>query len=128
MNSTAQGDYRIFVGAFPTGELAERIQTLRKQHDATTARITAPHVTLAGTYWRSGSPIPESESATMTALTAVQGKIAPFALELGGIESFPPAHRVIYLAVQATAALRQARQSLLAVLGNDKARHFVPHL
>jgi hypothetical protein len=28
MNNNA-GDYRIFVGAFPTGELAERIQSVR---------------------------------------------------------------------------------------------------
>jgi hypothetical protein len=43
-------DYRIFVGAFPEGDLADRIQAVRLQHDARTARITAPHVTLAGTY------------------------------------------------------------------------------
>jgi hypothetical protein len=48
------GDSRIFVGAFPAGELAERIQAVRLRHDANTARITAPHVTVAGTYWRSG--------------------------------------------------------------------------
>ena len=35
------GDYRIFVGAFPTSELAERIQAVRLQHDAKTACITA---------------------------------------------------------------------------------------
>ena len=41
-------DYRIFVGAFPEGDLADRIQTVRLQYDAKTARITAPHVTMAG--------------------------------------------------------------------------------
>ena len=58
-------DYRIFVGAFPEGDLADRIQAVRLQYDAKTARITAPHVTLAGTYWRSGPPIPENEATTI---------------------------------------------------------------
>jgi len=35
------GDYRIFVGAFRTGELAERIQAVRLRHDAKTARTLA---------------------------------------------------------------------------------------
>ena len=37
------GDYRIFVGAFATGELAERIQAVRLRHDAKTARTPALH-------------------------------------------------------------------------------------
>jgi len=43
------GDYRIFVGAFPTGDFVDRVQALRKQRDPKTARITPPHVTLAET-------------------------------------------------------------------------------
>jgi 2'-5' RNA ligase len=65
-------DYRIFIGAFPTGELAERIQAVRLQHDAKTARITAPHVTMAGTYWRSGPATPENERDAIARLQAVQ--------------------------------------------------------
>ena len=57
----SRGDYRIFVGVFPTGDLADRIQGLREQCDPVTARITAPHVTLAGTYWRTGPATPENE-------------------------------------------------------------------
>lgn len=128
MEPKAQGDYRIFVGAFPTGELADRIQALRTQHDAKTAYITAPHVTIAGTYWRAGPPTPENEKGTMTALTAIQQELPPLALILGGIDHFPPGHRVIYLAVQLTAALRKTRQKLLDVLGSDKHRGFTPHL
>ncbi|MFN8490558.1 MAG: 2'-5' RNA ligase family protein [Caldilineaceae bacterium] len=133
MKPETHGDYRIFVGAFPTGELAERLQALRVQQDAKTAYITAPHVTLAGTYWRSGPPTPENEKATMLALAAVQRELAPFALTLGGIAHFPPGHRVIYLAVQATDALLAVRQKLLTVLGGDKHHgdkhhHFTPHL
>ena len=128
MKPNAQGDYRIFVGAFPTGELAERIQALRVQHDAKTAYMTAPHVTLAGTYWRSGPPTPENEKATMMALSAIQPELPPFELLLGGIAHFPPGHRVIYLAVQMTAALRKTRQKLLDVLGRDKHGRFTPHL
>ena len=44
-------DYRIFVGAFPGGDLGESIQAIRARYDPKTARITAPHVTLAGTYY-----------------------------------------------------------------------------
>ncbi|GAB4159035.1 MAG: hypothetical protein Fur0021_29490 [Candidatus Promineifilaceae bacterium] len=49
-------DYRIFVGAFLTGELAAHMQQVRCRYDAVTAGITPPHVTVAGTYWRTGSP------------------------------------------------------------------------
>ena len=35
---TSHSDYRIFVGAFPTGDLADRIQAVRERHDAKTAR------------------------------------------------------------------------------------------
>lgn len=128
MKRAEQGDYRIFVGAFPTGELAERIQALRSQHDAKTARITAPHVTLAGTYWRSGPPTPENEASTIRVLTALADKIEPFEVTLGGIEFFPPGHRIIYLAVQSGEKLLHARQSLLDALGHDKHRRFTPHL
>src|SRR5512136_1599922 len=95
--SHSAGDYRIFVGAFPTGELAERIQAVRLQHDAKTARITAPHVTMAGTYWRSGPATPENERDTIARLQNVQGRLQPFELALGGVESFLPFNNVIYL-------------------------------
>jgi len=127
MNKTA-GDYRIFVGAFPTSDLAERIQALRQRHDAKTARITAPHVTVAGTYWRSGPATPENEAATVARLRAVQSQIHPFELTLGGIDSFLPLTLVIYLRVEPTAGLLAARRALLDALGPDKNRHFAPHL
>jgi hypothetical protein len=71
MNGT-EGDYRIFVGAFPEGEVAERIQAVRSRHDAKTARITAPHVTMAGTYWRRGPATPENER-DLSPVEGVQG-------------------------------------------------------
>jgi len=71
MNSRA-GSYRIFVGAFLTGELAERVQAVRLQHDAKTARIAAQHVTMAGTYWRSGPATPDNEPDAIARLKAVQ--------------------------------------------------------
>jgi 2'-5' RNA ligase len=122
------GDYRIFVGAFPTGELAERIQAVRLQHDAKTARITAPHVTMAGTYWRSGPATPENESDTIARLQAIQCKLLPFELALGGVESFLPLNNVIYLRVERTASLLAARKVLLDTLGPDKERRYTPHL
>lgn len=122
------GNYRIFVGAFPTGELAERIQAVRLQHDAKTARITAPHVTVAGTYWRCGPATPDNERDTIARLQAVQGRPQPFELALGGVESFLPHVLVIYLRVEPTAGLLAARRILLDALGPDKDRHYTPHL
>lgn len=122
-------DYRIFVGAFPQGDLANRIQALREQYDPVTARITAPHVTLAGTYWRSGPATPENETETIARLQASQHELQPFALAMGGIATFPPADRpVIYLQVAVTPVLLAVRSALLTVLGRDKHRHFTPHL
>lgn len=123
------GDYRIFIGAFPGGELAEQLQALRLQYDPLTARITPPHVTLAGTYWRSGAATPENEARDLGKLSALAGKLPPLTLHLGGVGSFPPAHKpVVCLGVQVTPELLQVRQALLAVMGQDKHRHFSPHL
>jgi hypothetical protein len=63
------------VGAFPTDELAERIQALRQRHDASTALVTAPHVTIAGTYWRTGLATPENETEAIARLQDVQNRI-----------------------------------------------------
>jgi len=122
------GDYRIFVGAVPTGDLAEHIQAVRLRHDAKTARTTAPHVTVAGTYWRSGPATPDNERDTIARLQAVRGRLQPFELVLGGVESFLPHVLVIYLHVEPTAGLLAARQVLLDALGPDKDRHYTPHL
>ena len=122
------GDYRIFVGAFPIGDLAERIQALRQRLDPVTARITPPHVTLAGTYWRRGPATPENEAVAMARLPVAAAQVAPFELDLGGVESFLPQTRVIYLRVAVTPGLLAARQAMLGVLGRDKHRDFHPHL
>ncbi|MBX3012875.1 MAG: 2'-5' RNA ligase family protein [Caldilineaceae bacterium] len=123
------GDYRIFVGAFPQGELADQLQQLREELDPVTARITAPHVTLAGTYWRQGAATPANEAETIARLQAVQNKLGPLTLTLGGVTSFPPADRpVIYLQVAVTPSLLALRSQLLQVVGRDKHRHFTPHL
>jgi len=122
------GDYRIFVGAFPTGDLAERVQALRRRHDPKTARITDPHVTLAGTYWRSGPATPENEASAIACLQDLVNQLGPIHLVLGGVRSFLPRTPVIYLHIEPTDALVAARRVLLGVLGPDKHRHFVPHL
>jgi hypothetical protein len=49
-------DYRIFVGAFPEGDLADRIQAVRLRHDAKTARITHPHALPKGPQRGGGAP------------------------------------------------------------------------
>ncbi len=123
-----QQDYRIFVGAFPTGELAQRIQALRLRLDPVTARITPPHVTLAGTYWRSGLATPENEAVAIADLQLLKDKIAPFHLILGGVSSFLPLTAVLFLQVAVTPELLAVRSHLLDVLGPDKHRRFTPHL
>lgn len=126
MTRRRRGDYRIFVGAFPGGELGQRLQALRKRIDRPTARISAPHVTLAGTYWRSGPPTPENESGLIADLQAAQETIAPFDLVLGGIRRF--GNRVLCLGVMPTDGLLAARKALLRTMGRDKHRRFRPHL
>ncbi len=124
-----KGDYRIFVGAFPAGELALRIQAVRLQYDPRTARITPPHVTLAGTYWRSGPPTPHNEDITIKSLQTAAAQIQPFDLLLGGIRSFPPARQPnIYLAAALIQPLLDARRALLNALGPDGHGRFSPHL
>ncbi len=124
---TAQ-DYRIFVGAFPTGDLARDIQSVRERYDPVTARITPPHVTLAGTYWRSGPPTPASEAEAIRRLETLPGRLEPFELRLGGIRTFPGDRPVIFLGVEITPGLLEARRRLLDLLGQDKHRDFHPHL
>jgi 2'-5' RNA ligase len=134
-------DYRIFVGAFPEGDLADRIQVVRLQHDAKTARITNPHalsaaerrgrtrcVTLAGTYWRSGTPTPENETYTIEQLRAIENQLPRFELKIGGVGTFLPDNPVIYLHIAPTPELLVARRVMLNVIGQDKQRHFTPHL
>ena len=121
-----QGDYRIFIGAFPEGELAGRIQALREKYDPQTAAITAPHVTLAGTYWRYGEATPENETELIHRLQQHADQIAPFELVLGGIRRF--GNRVVYLGVKPTDDLLAARRTLLKIAGQDKHRRYTPHL
>ena len=121
-------DYRIFVGAFPEGDLADRIQVVRLQHDAKTARITNPHVTMAGTYWRSGSPTPENEAHMIKQLHSIEHQLQPFEMKIGGVETFLPDNPVIYLHVEPTPELLAARRIMVNVIGRDKQRHFTPHL
>lgn len=120
------GDYRIFVGAFPTGELAEQIQQVRQEIDSKTAQITAPHVTLAGTYWRNGEATRAGAQGLIDKLDELTGKLNAFTLELGGIRTF--GERVIYLGVQPTGPVQAVRRALINTIGADKHRRFRPHL
>lgn len=122
------GDYRIFVGAFPGGEFAARVQAVRREWDPLTARITPPHVTLAGTYWRSGPPLAASEAAAISRLRDLETRLARFELVLGGLRTFPNDPPVVYLGIEMSSALMEARRMLLSILGTDKHREFTPHL
>ena len=121
-------DYRIFVGALPEGDLGDRIQAVRLRYDAKTARITNPHVTMAGTYWRDGVPTPENEAHTIEQLRSIENQLQPFEMKIGGIETFLPETAVIYLHIEPTSELLAARRVMLNVIGQDKQRHFAPHL
>jgi 2'-5' RNA ligase len=120
------GDYRVFVGAFPSGELADSIQQVRERVDSQTAQITAPHVTLAGTYWRNGDPTPAGAQGLIDRLDTLAGKLRAFELQLGGIQTF--GERVIYLGVAPSEPMLSIRRALLNVIGEDKHRRFKPHL
>ena len=120
------GDYRVFVGAFPTGELAEQIQQLREEVDYKTSQITAPHVTLAGTYWRNGTPTRSGARGLIDRLDTLADRLNKFDLELGGIQTF--GERVIYLGVKPTDPMLAVRRALLNTIGQDKHRRFKPHL
>lgn len=121
-----RGDYRIFVGAFPEGEKIEQIQQLREQIDWKTAQITPPHVTLAGTYWRTGWPTAANEGSLIEKLTTLGPYLKPLSLQLGGIHTF--GQRIIYLGVLPTDNMLAIRNSLLSTMGKDKHRQFKPHL
>lgn len=122
-------DYRIFAGAFLAGELSDHIQAVRRRYDPVTARITPPHVTLAGTYWRSGPATPQNEAAAIARLEDAAAGLSAFDLHLGGIFTFPPADKpVIYLAVVLDEVLLSTRRVLLQALGQDKHQTFTPHL
>ena len=87
------------------------IQAVREQYDIKTARITPPHVTLAGTYWRSGPAHPAYEKETIAALNTLQGKIHKFELTLGGVQVFKTPRPVIYLDVAPDPGLLEARRA-----------------
>ena len=122
-----RGDYRIFVGAFPAGELAAEIQGVRERYDLKTARIAPPHVTVWGTAWRKGTATAENEQETIDQLAEVVPRLPSFELVLGGIQTFT--QRVVYLDVEESAGLRVVRKGLVTALGGDKhGRQFTPHL
>lgn len=120
------GDYRIFVGAFPQGDKIDQVQQLREEIDWKTSQITSPHVTLAGTYWRTGQPTATTESVLIEKLTALAPYAKSFTLQLGGIYTF--GQRVIYLGVLPTDEMMAIRNQLLGIVGRDKHRQFKPHL
>jgi 2'-5' RNA ligase len=85
-------------------------------------------VTLAGTYWRAGSPTTENEAETIRRLETLTGSLQPFDLVLGSIRTFPGERPVVYLGVEAHADLLETRRLLLSILGPDQHAEFHPHL
>jgi 2'-5' RNA ligase len=128
MSQSHQQVYRIFVGAFPTGEIGERIQGIRLRYDSKTARIAPPHVTLAGMYQRSGPATPENEAALIGRLKELEGSLRHFPLILGNVRVFTGANPVVYLGVGLTPEMLAARNALVEIMGPDKHGTFAPHL
>jgi len=127
--TTTPTNYRIFIGAFLSGDLAERIQAIRVRLDPKSAKNTMPHVTLAGTYTRIGLPTPGSEAEAISRLCTLHNSVEPFDLVLSGVRTFPPAEQpVIYLHVESTPGLLAARQVIMDQIGPDKHKRFIPHL
>jgi len=120
------GDYQLFVGAFPTGELADRIQKVRSEVDSESLSIVDPHVTLAGTYWRNGKATRAGAQGLIDRLERLSPKLKPFDLDMGGIYTF--GKRAIYLGVKPTEPLLEVRRYLINWIGEDKHRRFRPHL
>ena len=69
-----------------------------------------------------------NEARAIARLQAIQDRIQPFDLVLGGVRSFLPGTPVIYLHVEPTPGLLAARRVLLQALGPDKHPHFVSYL
>jgi 2'-5' RNA ligase len=128
MGEKTRGDYRIFVGAFPEGAFSQKVQAVREKYDPITARITPPHVTLAGTYWRSGEPTVENEAETIRRMEIMQGILPPFEMRLNGIRTFRGERPVVYMDVALTKEVIEARNLLLSLIGPDKHKQFNPHL
>ena len=120
------GDYRLFVGAFPTGELADRIQKIRAEARGGYVTSLEPHVTLAGTYWRNGKATRAGAQGVIDRLDRLSSTLKPFVLDMGGVYTF--GKRVIYLGVRPTEPLLAVRGRLIKVIGEDKHRRFRPHL
>ena len=107
----AKGDYRIFVGLFPTGALADEVQALRERYDPVTAAITGVHVTLAGLYWRNGAPVAATEAATIDALRAALAPLPPVEMVLQGVDTFRS--DVAFLSVRENEAMLADRKSVV---------------
>lgn len=120
------GDYQLFIGAFPTGELADRIQKIRAEVDSESLAIVDPHVTMAGTFWRNGKPTRAGAQGLIDRLDRLAPKLKAFDLDMGGIYTF--GKRVIYLGVRPTEPVLAVRRYLINWIGEDKHRRFRPHL
>ena len=94
--------------------------------DGKTAKIIAPYVTLAGTYWRNGEATRAGAQGLIDKLDALSGQLNGFDLQLGGIQTF--GDRVIYLGAKPTDPMLAVRRALINAIGQDKHRRFKPHL
>ena len=65
---------------------------------------------------------------TIERLRSIENQLHPFEMKIGGVETFLPDNPVIYLHIEPTPELLATRQAMLHVIGQDKQRHFTPHL
>lgn len=120
---------RIFIGAFPTGSIAADLQAIRIKYDPKTAKISSPHVTLAGIYEYSENWFLKNEEEIITKIQDICTNIPTFEIQLGGVRIFPSKRKsIVYLEVVQTPDLLTARKELLSILGPDRHTHYTPHL
>lgn len=103
-SSVASPEGRRILIAIVTGELGDRIQAWREQHDPFQARRIPPHTTLC--YWAPAVELEVIEAQVRHAFTA------PVTVRLGGVHEFDNDQRTFYVGIEDTAALDEARRRL----------------
>ncbi|HEV2528186.1 MAG TPA: 2'-5' RNA ligase family protein [Thermomicrobiales bacterium] len=102
--STTSPAGRRIVAAVVTGEIGEAVQRWREEHDPAQARRLPPHATLC--YW---APTVEPELLERQVRHALP---APVSVRLRAVRHFANKDRTLYLPVEETTALDDARVRL----------------
>jgi hypothetical protein len=106
----------------PEGETRERLTALIERLAKQLGTLAlAPHVTLL-------AGIAGSEGEVLEAAGALARDLAPFPIDLDGVEGGDEPFRCLFVRVAATEALRQAHAAAARLLGRAPDPAFFPHL